>query len=140
MGISKYIMEKIVGTRNQRVLKGLCPIVAEVRTKESEVRHLPDAAFPEKINELKAMVADGSSLDEILPITFALVREAAFLALDGIQARLEQRAPGSLALVDATDGGALTLAEAPGGLAVTEDAGELAMTDDGPADPPPAEG
>jgi len=70
-------MEKIVGTRNQRVLRGLCPIVEAVRDQEKQVRCLSDSAFPEKIRELKAQVADGTRLDDVLPMTFALVREAA---------------------------------------------------------------
>ena len=73
-----------------------------------------------------------------------LVRVAApvspHLEMTEIQTRLEQRAPGSLALVDAADGGALTLAQAPGGLAVAEDGGDLAVTDDGTDDVPPTEG
>jgi preprotein translocase subunit SecA len=52
-------------------------IVLQINSFESEIRDLKDEDFPKKTNELKERLADGESLDSILPYAFALVREAA---------------------------------------------------------------
>ncbi len=70
------ISRKIFGTKNDRFLKTLQPIVVQVANLEEEMRSLEDKAFPERIAKYKEQVAGGKSLDELLPEVFALVREA----------------------------------------------------------------
>ncbi|GAB6039175.1 preprotein translocase subunit SecA [Fundidesulfovibrio butyratiphilus] len=75
------ILKMIVGSRNERYLKSLRPLVAQVNALEDQVAALPDDAFPVRIAELKAEVAEGRPLDELLPESFALTREAGKRAL-----------------------------------------------------------
>ena len=67
----------IFGDEGSRVLRGLEPIVAKINVLEKAVKVLPDEAFAVKTGELKKRVADGESLDALLPEAFALAREAA---------------------------------------------------------------
>jgi len=52
-------------------------IVTQINSLEDEIRKLADADFPIKTAELKQQLLDGKTLDDILPYSFALVREAA---------------------------------------------------------------
>ncbi len=71
-----YFAKKIVGTKNERELKRMRPIVARVGELEPKMRELTDADFPRLTNEWKEQVQKGRSLDDLLPEAFALVREA----------------------------------------------------------------
>ena len=71
------ILKKIVGTKNERELKRIQPIVERINGLEREVQRLPDHALASKTSEFKERIAKGESLDEILPEAFACVREAA---------------------------------------------------------------
>lgn len=73
---------KIFGTKNERYLKTLRPMVDAVGGLEDGMRKLADADFPTRIAEYKAQVAGGRSLDEMLPEVFALVRDAGRRVLD----------------------------------------------------------
>lgn len=52
-------------------------VVLEINSFESDVRNFKDEDFPKKTRELKKRLAQGEGLDGILPLAFALVREAA---------------------------------------------------------------
>ncbi len=71
-----FLAKKIFGTKNERYLKSIRPIVDRVNSLEKEVAKLKDHEFPAKINEYKEQVQKGRDLDEILPEVYALVREA----------------------------------------------------------------
>lgn len=71
-----FLAKKLFGTKNERYLKSIRPIVDKVNSLEKEVSKLKDHEFPAKINEFKEQVKKGRSLDEILPEVYALVREA----------------------------------------------------------------
>ncbi len=62
---------------NEKEIKKLQPIVVEVNSFDEKVKKLKDSDFGKKTKEFKQRVADGESLDLILPEAFALVREAA---------------------------------------------------------------
>jgi preprotein translocase subunit SecA len=62
---------------NEKELKRLHPLVEEINTLEPEYEQLSDAELRAKTDEFKTRLADGESLDEILPEAFAAVREAA---------------------------------------------------------------
>src|SRR5437867_1882867 len=70
------ILAKVVGTQNERELKRLRPIVAEVNAFEPAVKALSDDQLRGKTAEFKQRVANGESLDELMPEVFAVVREA----------------------------------------------------------------
>jgi preprotein translocase subunit SecA len=70
------ILAKIIGTANERELKRLAPIVGTINAKEPEVRELSDDALRARTEELRARLANGETLDDLLPDAFAVVREA----------------------------------------------------------------
>lgn len=71
------ILAKILGSANDRVLKSMQPIVAQINSLELEIKSLSDDQFPLKTIDLKKQYEQGKSLDQLLPEAFALVREAA---------------------------------------------------------------
>src|SRR3990170_1401395 len=62
---------------NERELKKLSPLVQATNSLEPQFERLPDAGLRGKTEELKKRLADGESLEEVLPQAFAAVREAA---------------------------------------------------------------
>ena len=66
----------IFGSRNDRLIRRLKKIVSQINALESELAALPDAALRARLDALRARLAQGATLDELLPETFALVREA----------------------------------------------------------------
>ncbi|MRR57984.1 MAG: preprotein translocase subunit SecA [Deltaproteobacteria bacterium] len=70
------VIKKIVGSKNERELKRLWPVVARIGALEPEMEKLSDEQMRGKTIEFKERVARGESLDSILPEAFALVREA----------------------------------------------------------------
>jgi preprotein translocase subunit SecA len=70
------ILAKVVGTQNDRELKRLRPIVAEVNAFEPAIKALSDEHLRGKTAELRKRLADGERLDDLLPEAFAVVREA----------------------------------------------------------------
>src|SRR5688572_24722509 len=76
-----YVLKKIVGTKNDREIRKVLPIVSRVNELESRLKDKRDDWFPTRTAELKAEVARGKKLDELLPEAFAMTREAAVRAL-----------------------------------------------------------
>ena len=70
------VLKRIVGNRNDRLVKRMAETVAVIADLEPKMQALPESAFPEKSAELKSRLAAGETLDDILPEAFALVREA----------------------------------------------------------------
>ncbi|MBQ9490441.1 MAG: preprotein translocase subunit SecA, partial [Lachnospiraceae bacterium] len=71
------IVEKIFGTHSERELKRVYPIVDKIEALRPEMMGLSDERLREKTQEFKKRLADGETLDDILPEAFATVREAA---------------------------------------------------------------
>ncbi len=69
-------MGAVIGTQNEREVKRLRERTAEINALEPEMQKLSDADFPAYTGKLKARLADGATLDELLPEAFALCREA----------------------------------------------------------------
>ncbi len=69
------IFRKIFKSYNERYLKGLSPIVDKINRLEADVRKLSDAELQAKTWEFKDRIAQGVSLDDLLPEAFAVVRE-----------------------------------------------------------------
>ena len=67
----------IFGTSNSRELKRLQPIVNSINAHEKVIEALTDAELSNKTTYFREKLAQGASLDEILPEAFAVVRETA---------------------------------------------------------------
>ena len=72
------VLTAIFGTKNDRDVKALMPILAAVNAKEEWAKSLKPEEFPEQTKRFKEELANGKTLDDILPEAFALCREAAF--------------------------------------------------------------
>jgi len=70
-------LSKIFGDPNERELKRLRKIVDSINALEPEMQALSDEALRAKTEEFKARLAEGETLDDLLPEAFATVREAA---------------------------------------------------------------
>ena len=71
------LINKIFGTRSQREVKALTPIVDKIEALSDEYKALSDQQLRAKTDEFKARLAKGETLDDILPEAFATCREAA---------------------------------------------------------------
>ncbi len=71
------ILKKIVGTKNERELKRISPIVEKVNAFEKEFKGLSDEKLKNKTPLFKERLERGEDLDALLPEAFALVREVA---------------------------------------------------------------
>ena len=71
------LFTKVFGTYSQRELKSIYPIVDKITALEENYKKLTDAELQAKTPEFKARLAQGETLDDILPEAFATVREAA---------------------------------------------------------------
>ncbi|MCD6133796.1 MAG: preprotein translocase subunit SecA [Deltaproteobacteria bacterium] len=69
------VLQKVFGTRNERVLKDLWPVVRKVNSLEEAISRLSNDELKNKTNEFKERIAKGESLDDLLPEAFAVVRE-----------------------------------------------------------------
>ena len=70
------ILAKVIGTQNERDLKKLRPVVAEINALEPDIQRLSDAQLRDKTTEFRTRLANGDALDDLLPEAFAVVREA----------------------------------------------------------------
>ena len=71
------LVKKIVGSKNDRELKRIRPLVYEINEFEEKISPLSDEHLRLKTSELKERIEKGESPDQILPEAFAVVREAA---------------------------------------------------------------
>ena len=75
------IARKIFGSANDRKIKAALPVIEQINALEPEFEKLSDQGLIDKTDDLKKQLADGASLDDILPQAFANCREAAKRAL-----------------------------------------------------------
>ncbi|MBR3684159.1 MAG: preprotein translocase subunit SecA [Lachnospiraceae bacterium] len=71
------IVQKIIGTRSEREVKRISPIIDKIESLRPTMQALSDIELREKTTEYKKRVQEGESLDDILPEAFATIREAA---------------------------------------------------------------
>ncbi len=69
-------LQKIFGSRNQRLVKQYQKTVAAINALEPQIEQLTDEQLRAKTDEFRQRVASGESLDKILPEAFAVCREA----------------------------------------------------------------
>src|ERR1700757_2784450 len=78
-----YIVKKFVGSKNEREVKRLRPLVTQINELEAELQKLPDdalrqktAAWKEELSKIEDKDELARRLDEILPEAFAVVKNA----------------------------------------------------------------
>ena len=71
------IIQKIFGTRSEREVKKLMPLVTRIESMEDEMKALTDEQLREKTDEFRKRYQGGEDLDNLLPEAFAVCREAA---------------------------------------------------------------
>jgi preprotein translocase subunit SecA len=74
-------LKKIFGSKNDRELKRIAPLVDRITALEPEYRDLSDAALQAKTPEFKERLDRGETIDDLLPEAFAAAREASVRAL-----------------------------------------------------------
>lgn len=70
-------LDKVFGTHSQREVKRIEPIVDKIEAMRDEMAALSDEALRDKTRQFKERLAEGATLDDILPEAYATVREAA---------------------------------------------------------------
>jgi preprotein translocase subunit SecA len=72
-----HLLKKIVGTKNERELKRIAPVIEQINAFDERMHSLSDEELKGVTPALKQRLADGEELDALLPEAFAAVREAA---------------------------------------------------------------
>ncbi len=75
------LLTRVFGSRNERLLKQLDRQVARINALEPEMQKLSDEELKAKTPEFQKRIADGESLDKVLPEAFAVCREASMRVL-----------------------------------------------------------
>ena len=75
------LFTRLVGSRNERLLKTMQRDVAAINALEPDIQALGDDALRDKTAQLKQRYSDGATLDQLLPEAFAVCREAALRTL-----------------------------------------------------------
>ena len=75
------ILHKVFGSKNERELKKLEPIVDQINSLEPQIQSLSDDDLKAKTGIFREQIDKGASLDELLPEAFAVVREASVRTL-----------------------------------------------------------
>ncbi|MEZ5400471.1 MAG: preprotein translocase subunit SecA [Bryobacteraceae bacterium] len=70
------ILAKIFGTKNEREIKRLGPLVAQINDLEAGIQQLDDAELAAKTVEFRERIEQGATIDDLLPEAFAVCREA----------------------------------------------------------------
>ncbi len=73
--------EKIFGTHSQNELKRIYPIADRIEALDADMQKLSDEELRNKTKEFKERLANGETLDDILPEAYAVVREGAWRAI-----------------------------------------------------------
>ena len=75
-------IKRIFGTRNDRELKQMKPILEAINKLEPHMKKLSDDELRAQTTKFREMIKNGSSLESILPEAFATVREASVRTLE----------------------------------------------------------
>ena len=70
------LFKKLFGSVNDRVIKNIAPLITQINSLESSLVDLSDSQLQEKTIYLQNQLSAGQTLDQILPLAFAVVREA----------------------------------------------------------------
>ena len=69
------LLKKVFGSKNEREIKRMRPLVAQIGSYESGLQKLSDEALGAKTEQFRKRLADGTALDDLLPEAFAVCRE-----------------------------------------------------------------
>ena len=75
------LMKSMFGSSNERYVKSLGKIVAQINALEPQLQALSDEELAAQTDKFRGQLADGKTLDDILPEAFATVREASVRVL-----------------------------------------------------------
>ena len=75
------LLAKVFGTKNEREVKAMGPIIASMNALEPQIQKLSDAELAAKTEEFKQRLANGETLDDIMVEAYAVVREAGWRVL-----------------------------------------------------------
>jgi preprotein translocase subunit SecA len=75
------LLSKIFGTRNERLITRMSKVVTKINALEPSIKALSDEALKAKTAEFRQRLANGQSLNDLLPEAFAVVREASVRTL-----------------------------------------------------------
>src|SRR5436309_14257181 len=75
------ILTKFIGSKNERDLKKMQPTIARVNELEADCKRLSDAELAGLTPKFRQRLADGETLEDLLPEAFAAVREASVRTL-----------------------------------------------------------
>ena len=81
MGIINNVLSKIVGSRNDRLIKKYSSQVSKINALEKEMQSMGDDELASITEKLKQRIEKNETMDDILPEAFAVVRETAFRVL-----------------------------------------------------------
>jgi preprotein translocase subunit SecA len=81
MGLISNPLTKVFGSKNERELKRIAPLVDQINRLEPEIRSLSDAELAGATTRFRESLDRGATLDELLPEAFAVVREASVRTL-----------------------------------------------------------
>ena len=70
------ILKKIVGSRNDRILKTYHKVLQEINSLSEDMKNLSNSDFPDITSKLKKDYMDGKTLEDMLPYAYSLTREA----------------------------------------------------------------
>lgn len=76
-----YVLQKIIGSKNDRELKRLSVILEEINQLDDSIRKMSDAELQAKTGYFRERLSQGAELDDILPEAFAVVRETSHRTL-----------------------------------------------------------
>ncbi len=75
------VLTKLFGSRNERILKEMYPVVDRINALEESLKSLSDDELKAKTDEFRQRLANGASVDDLLPEAFAVAREASVRVL-----------------------------------------------------------
>ena len=82
------MIKGILGSKNERLLKSVAPLVDKINQLEPEFKNLSDSRFQSKTVEFKERHSKGETLEDLLPEAYAAVRETSVRAVkDGLKQR-----------------------------------------------------
>ena len=70
------LFKKFFGSVNDRTIKNITPLISQINSLETSLINLSDSDLQEKTIYLQNQLSAGQTLDQILPLAFAVVREA----------------------------------------------------------------
>ena len=94
------VLAKVFGTKHERELKRMQPVVAEINALEPQIQGLSDEQLLGKTAEFRGRLKNGEKLDDLLVEVFATVREAAWRNLQMLSRPLEPTTGSTNTLAD----------------------------------------